>query len=374
MSIDGVEPLSLDGEAGTIRPAVLPEAALRHRRIYRYAFGLTLATAISFGGDWPLFFLTPVLVAFMLALPVPGPSLREGAFSILSFLLAFGLGLGLTLLLLPFPLLFPLALGVVLFHSYYLLNRGGPMLLAVMTNIAVLLLPMLGLTHDVLAGGVAFYFAQSAVLAILLVLLAHGLIRDPVSAAARPVRPPMSLGYSAGAARAALKSTLVILPLATLFLTMNWSSELAVLIFSAMFSLAPDVSKGRAAALRSVVSTLVGGAGAVVFYGLLILMPEYHFLVILMLATSLLFGRGIFSNGALAPYLPSAMIALIVLVGGSMGENADITQALAVRVLLLTAATLYVVAALKWLDWLSRSWQRDAGSEGSAQAAVSERA
>ncbi len=235
---------------------------LRTVRVYRYAFGVTLTTGIAFAGDWPLFFLTPVLVAFMLALPLPGPSLRQGLFNILHFFAAFGLGLLFTLFLLPYPLLFLTALALVLFHAYYLANRGGPLLLVIMTIIAILLLPVLGLTHDVISSGVARYFAQSSVLAIVLVWLAHGLIPDPPGERPRPPARSGLAGYSAPAAALALKSTIAILPLAVLFVTFNWSGQLLVLIFAALFSLAPEVAKGRAAASKSMISTLIGGAVA----------------------------------------------------------------------------------------------------------------
>ncbi len=88
------------------------------------------------------------------------------------------------------------------------------------------------------------------------------------------------------------------------------------------------------------------------FYGLLIVVPEFHFFLALMFLSTLVFANGIFSDSAYAAYLPSAFIALLVLVGGSMGEDASITDKFVARVLLMSLSTLYIVFALKTVDWL----------------------
>jgi len=326
---------------------------LRAMRVFRFAFGVTLAMGVSFAGNWPLFFITPVLVAFMLALPLPPPTLRQGAANLLYIFIAFAIGLLFTLLLLPYPLVFVPALGLILFHVYYLANRGGPPFLVIMTIVAVLLLPMLGLTHDVIAGGFAAAFVHSGLFAIVLVWLAHGVVPDPPdSHPPMPARASLS-DYSPVAARTALKSTLVTLPLATAFIAYDWSSQLLVLVFAALFSLAPEVSKGRAAASTSMISTLIGGAAALAFYGLIVVVPEFHFFLALTLLFALLFAAAIFSGRPYAAYMPSAFIALIVLVGGSMGEDPNITDKLMARVLLMSLAALYIVTALRFLDWVA---------------------
>jgi len=323
---------------------------LRTMRVFRFAFGVTLAMGIAFAGNWPLFFITPVLVSFLLALPLPALTLRQGAVNFLYVFVAFGIGLLFTLLLLPFPLVFVPALGLVLFHVYYLANRGGPPFLVVMILIAILILPILGLTLDVIATGFASAFAGSALLAIVLVWVAHGLFPDP-SRGRLPTRPPRSRAYHAAAASMALKSTLVTLPLATAFFLFDWSSQLLVLVFSALFSLAPEVSKGKAAASKSMISTLIGGAAALLFYSLIVLVPEFHFFLALTLLVALLFAAVIFSDTPYAAYMSSAFIALVVLVGGSMGEDASITDKLITRVLLMSLAALYIVTALHFLNW-----------------------
>lgn len=320
---------------------------LRRIRIVRFAVGVTVSVAISFGFDWPLYFLTPVLTAFLLALPLPAPTLRQSFNNILYVLAAFALGLVFTLFLLPYVLVYVPVLGLVLFHIYYLANRGGPVFLVVVSLLAVLILPMMGQAHDALAGVIALYFVWSAVLAIVLVSLSHGLFPDPPVEHKVPGRAGFQTGYSRTAALNALKSTIAVLPLATLFITFGWTSQLVILVFAAFFSLSPELSKGKQAALKSLTSTLIGGLAAIIFYYLIVAVPEFFFFVALMFLTTLLFGQGLYSDRPVAKYLSSAATALIVLIASSVGAEGSVTGQLLLRVMLIGAASAYIVAVFE---------------------------
>ena len=338
------------------RVAVLPPRKrlwtddLRTARIVRYAIGVTAAVALAFGFDWPLFVITALFTAVFLAMPLPALTIRESLHAMLYPLVAFAVGLVFTLLVLRYPLVYVPALGLVLFHIYYLANRGGPFILVLMCLIAVLLLPIMGTQHPALVVVVALYFAGSAVLAVILVLLAHGLFPDPPSQHPTPATAGFQPGYSRGAASAALKSTVVMMPLATLFIAFSLTDQILIMIYAAIFSLSPELTKGSAAALKSLASTLIGGVAAVVFFFLIVAVPQFHFFIALMLFTTLLFGAGIFSDHPLAKYLSSAVTALLILLGTSMGEDVSLFDQYIVRVLLIGGAALYVVGALSVLD------------------------
>jgi hypothetical protein len=299
-------------------------------RALRFALGVTIAVALAYGIEWPLSFLLPVLTAVILGLPLPMPSLAAGLRNMLYTLAAFGIGLAFSLFFLRYPLVYLLVLGLVLFHLYYYLNRGGSFWLTLMSMLAILMLPMLANTHEGLASGLALGFVGTSWLTMLMIWLAHLLVPDP--AAARMPKPPgFQAGYSKPAAQLALKSTLVIWPLASLFIVFDLMDYLLVMIFSALFILKPELSKGKEAGLNSLV-------------------PEFHFYIVLTLFTALVFGINIFSAKPSARYFGSAFVALLILVNGSMGEGAEFTQLFAQRIALIVLAVLYIVAVLKVLD------------------------
>ena len=323
---------------------------LRSARVLRFAFGVTAAVAIAFAFAWPLFFLTPVLATVFLSLPTPAPSARQVGSLLLNALAAMLLGLGFTLFLLPYPLVYVPLLGLVLFHIYYLINRGGSMWLVLMALLAVLILPMLTNTAGQLATAFAGWFAWSCALAIAVYAVAHRLFPNPTGGPPMPPAKVRARGYVPQAARAALKSTAVILPLAVLFITIDLASQVLVLVMAAIFSLMPDIAKGRQAGTNSLISTLIGGVTALLFFWAIVAVPEFHFFVVLTFFVTLVFGAAIFSGRPKASYMSSAATTVIVLIGSVMGDDASFTDVFLTRLLLIFAATLYVVAALRVLE------------------------
>ena len=324
-------------------------------RVIRFAVGVTLAVTIALGIAWPLAFLTPVLTAVILAMPLPVPPIRAGLTNMFYTVLAFGIAVVFTLFLLPYPLVYIPMLGLALFQIYYLLNRGGPFWFVLMALVAILILPLLGKVHESLAFGFALGFVWSGWLTIFMIWLAHLLVPDPIGGPLLPKRPGFQAGYSPVAAQAALKSTVVVLPLAVIFISFDWISQLLVMVFAAIFTLAPDITKGKAAGVNSVTSTLIGGLAACVFYILLLAAPQFYFFIALMLFATLIFGTIIFSGKPYAKYYGSAFTAMFILVNSSTADGADFTANFILRVLFITLATIYVVVSLIVLD---RYWPR----------------
>lgn len=327
----------------------------QHIRALRYAVGVTIAAALAFGIAWPLSFLFPVLSAVFLAFPLPKPSLAGGLRSMRDTLFAFGVGFLYTQFILPFPVIYVPLLALALFYTYYHLNRGGSFWLVLMLLICLLLMPMLAGMHEGIAIGVVMGLVGSSWLTICMLWLSHYLVPDLPGGPVMPTPPGYQPGYSAVAAETALKSTIVVLPIAILFIANNWTSQILVMVFAAIFTLSPDLDKGKEAGLNSIKSTMIGGCVAFFVYWALVAVPEYHFLVALVFLVSLGFGAAINSGRPIAKYLPSAMVAMIILVNGSLGEGSNFSEKFVIRILLIASAAIYVVTALKILDAF---WQR----------------
>jgi hypothetical protein len=330
-------------------------------RMIRLALGVTISVALAYGVEWPLSFLFPVLTAVFLSLPLPMPSLVGGLRNMLHSLLAFGIGLVFSLFFIHFPLVYLLMLGLVLFQLYYYLNRGGSFWFTLMSMLAILILPMLANTAEGLATGLALGFIGTSWLTMIMVWIAHMLVPDPIRGKLPP-RPGFQPGYSAMAAKTALKSTVVVFPLASLFIVFDLMNFLLVMIFSAIFILKPELSKGREAGQNSLISTVLGGLVAWVFYWLIVAVPQYHFFILLMFLTTLVFAMNIFSGKPGAKYYGSALSALLVLVNGSMAADADFTALFMQRIALIVLAVVYIVAMLKVLDsyWPAKPQQTGA--------------
>ena len=328
--------------AAALSPALAQE--LRRVRILRFAAGTTLATAIAYAYEWPLYYLTPVLAITFLARPLPALG-RQFMTLVLFVLVSVLLGMVFTLFLQPFPLVYIPLLALTIFNIYYLINRRGPFFLAVMCLLSVLILPMAGVLYEQLALAIGAYFAFSVGLAILICALAGEVFPDPPGTP-KPPRPAFQSGYVAPAAEAAMRSTIVVLPVAVLFIALQLYSQILVLVYTAILSFVPQASAGWAGGVKSLTATLIGCAAAVLVYWLLVAVPEYHFFLVLWFLMMLLFAGLVFSERPLARYMGSAATAMTVLVSGSLGANANFIDNVVVRVALIALATVYVSVAL----------------------------
>ena len=322
----------------------------RNIRVMRFALGLTIAVALTSFFNWPLSFLVPILLTIFLAMPAPKPPLKAGIASMLLTLLAFAIGLVFTLFLLPFPLIYVPMLGLVLFYLFYLLNRGGPLFFVIMALLAILILPMIGTIHESLEFTVAFGFVFSGWVTIMMVWIAHFLVPDQPGMVKLPEKAGFQSGYSKPAAQAALKSTIVILPIAAMFIMLELTDYILVLVFAAIFTLSPNVSKGKEAGMNSLKSTVLGGLYAFAFYALLIAVPEFHFFIALMFLTTLIFASNIFSDKPAAQYYASAFSTLYILIHSSLDGSAGFSSVFFIRFSLILLATIYVVFSLLVFD------------------------
>jgi hypothetical protein len=341
-------PASAATSAGLPSKTASSTMDLRTVRILRFAVASTAAAAIAFAFEWPLFFLMPVLTMAFLANDIPGFSRQK--WLLVSYAAgAVTLGLIFTLFLQPYPMVYLLLLGLALFNIYYLLNRGGPFIFALMSLLAVIILPLMSIAAEQLALVFAFYFGFSACLAIVIVLIARGLFPDPPGTPARPdhVFHP---GYSEAAAKKSLISTIAVLPLVLLFVAFEFQGGLLTAVYAGLLSLSADPAAGWAGGMKSLRSTLLGCIAAIVVYWLLVAVPEMHFFLVLWFVTMLIFASFIFSDHPLSKYMGSAAIAMTILVSGSLGPEADFVGKMIVRVILICGAALYVAAALAFID------------------------
>jgi len=323
---------------------------LKSTRALRYAMGVTTAAAISFSFNWPLYFIAPLFASIYLALPMPAPTIRKVIGMFIHLVAASSLGIVFTLFLMPYPLVFIPALGLVMFHIYYFANRGGSVFFVLMTLISAVILPMMGTLHNALSHGIAFYFVLSNMLALIIYITAHVLIPDPPSEVSVTDHGGFEPGYSKEASLSAWKSTMAVLPIFVLFVTMGWSDHFLMVTYSCVLSLTPQISKGTVVGLKLLKSNIIGGVSFMIFYGLIVAVPSYLFSIALILLTTLIFGRGIFSDHHYAKYLTSAMATFFILLGGSLGVGASFADEFITRVLLIGSAMLYVVGVMSILN------------------------
>lgn len=324
--------------------------SVRSRRVARFALGVSLAAALSFGLEWPMVFLAPVFTALFLSLRKSGLTLPEMLLNGLYAVLAAMTAVGFSIFLSPFPLLYVPALGFILFQVYHRLNRGDSPWPAVIVLLSMLVLPTFGASRDLLESDFALWFTVSALCALALVFLSHLLLPEPETALAQGPRETAT--ESSDTRRDALRSAIAILPLAILFIESGWNGQLLVLIYAAIFALSPELSDSVTAGFKALAATVIGGLAAWIFIRITGTVPQFPYFVALMLLATALFGIGIFSGHPYGRYLPSATVAFLILLGSSTGADVTIEHEFLVRVALISLAIVYVTAVMLVLDRL----------------------
>lgn len=346
--------MSAENVAATLR--VSSEDELRRIRILRYAVGSSLAMAVAMGFGWQLSFLTPVLSLSFLGTPAPRPKLKGGIAFIAVVAVACLAGMMLSRFVLPYPLVFIPFTGYLLFRLFYAKTGGVSPLLIMWMLIALLVIPMLAMLAPALAGLVAAGIVVGATVTIGVVWLTYGIFPDPVGAAqeAAPVKPA-AVAMPGERLQGAVLSTSVLFPVFVLFYMFQWADSILILIFVAILAQQPSFATNFKAGVALIVGNVIGGAAAIVFYELLVVVPEFWFLLVLTLLAGLVFGTRVFSGKPTAPLCGMAFSTLLLVIGSTTSGEGEAGSKVYSRVMQMLAAVVYVVAAFGLIERFKRA-------------------
>lgn len=330
------------------------ELGQRDIRVLRYAAGSALAMAVAMGINWQLSFLLPVLSLSFLASPAPRPSLKAGLSFVGIVAVSCLAGLMLGKYLISYPMVYVPFAGLVLLRVFYVKASGKAPLLMTWLLIALLVIPLIIISSPAVANLVAGGILLGAIATICLTWLAHGLLPDrqdertitgPSAAAAPPVPSP------AERFRTAAISTLVVMPLFVVFYSFQMTSPLLILIFVALLSSQPGFASNFKAGGALVIGNTIGGIAAIIFYELLVFVPEFGFLFLLTLLAGLVFGSRVFSDKPTAKLYGMAYSTLLLVIGSvTAGGSGEAGAEVYSRVLQIIIAVVYVVMAFGVAD------------------------
>ncbi|WP_068826223.1 DUF2955 domain-containing protein [Pseudomonas sp. BMS12] len=324
----------------------------RPRRALRLAFGVACGTALGFGLALPIPFLTPMLVLFVLVLRNQPLSLKAGLALALVVALTTGSGLLLSPLLnhQAFAGVLLVALGLFFCFRYGL--RGGNALLSNLMVVGLTMITAAGTTSMALGQLVIEGLIKAVFMTTLCVAVSHWLFPEP---AGLPPAKPAAPSPLAQANWIALRAMLVVLP-AWLLALINPASYMPLVMKSASLGQQVCGVSARNAGRELLGSTLLGGALAIAFWGILSICPQLWLFFLLMVLFALLLARRLYllAPNKLSPgFWLNTCATLIILLGQSVQDSAagkDVYSAFAVRMGLFLLVTLYACAAVYLLD------------------------
>jgi len=328
------------------------------RRIFRLVFITAFALLVSQTLNWSLSFVTPVLLSMLLALPLPGVNVKQG----LAFVLALVIPIWLTTwVLLPLlthqPLVGMLLLISGCFWCFYYSASGGSPILGAFLTMGLAIVAAIGSDSIDAVIAVDKALTVNAIIAIVILWLAYVLIPErPVEAVAKP-KPKVEPPSREEAIRSAWRSTAIVLPVIVFFLFYAGSSSyLVVMIKVASMGQQAENDKTKAVGKSLLMSTLIGGIGAVIIWNLMSIWPSLIFLTLLVILGGLIMGRKIFEGQGMhagAGVWSYAFLTMLVIVVPAVldGVNGDAAGAKFFdRIAMMAWATLYGVAAVYVFD------------------------
>lgn len=334
--------------------AALAMAAMRAmlaRRALRLGLGTAACLAVSFGMQWPVPVMAPVLAVFLFASMDRPLAFRAGVGLALVVMLTTGSGM----LLVPFlrhaPLTGVLMTGLCLFLAFRHGLRGGNNLVSTFLVAGVTLISAAGTASSALALTVI----GALVLGLLCAVLALGVSYLLIPERSGLHMPSKSNVVVENADVMALRATLVVMPPFLLAMA-DPAAYLPIIMKAVSLGRQSCSTSARGAALELVGSTLMGGVLAILCWLALGLFVHLWMFFLWMLLFGLWVARRLFRlrPGPMSPgFWLNSLVTMIILLGQSVADSAagkDVYQAFLVRMGLFIGLSLYAWLMIALLD------------------------
>ena len=218
------------------------------------------------------------------------------------------------------------------------------------------MIPLVTMSAPIAGAVIGFYITFGAAVAVGIVWLMQTLIPHPETGAttaahaAKPEIPAPPVRF-----RSAAISTLAVMPLMVLFYVFQLSQHLVILIFAAILAISASSVAGLKGGMGLLIANIGGGVITILIYNLLVAVPDLAFFVVLMFLTTLLIGRQRFSDRPNAALWGSALNTVLIVIGSVTTSTAEADSNVYLRLIQITLAVIYIVAAFGLLEGL---WRR----------------
>jgi len=332
-------------------------------RILRMALATALSMWFSQVVNWPMSFIAPVFTMFILALPLPELSFKNGVKFVLVLVVCAYAGLALLPFILHQRLVGIGLLTLALFHSFYFTARGGSPILGAFATMGLAITTSVGTVSVDAVLGVLHGLSMGAIVGVVFVWIGHAILPDSSArmekALAPAAKPEAQEPDLPTARRSAWRSLSIVMPIIIWFLLSSSSaSYVAVMIKVSSMGQQAGLDQTRQMGRSLLYSTIIGGVGAIIGWQILSIWPSLLMYTLLVGLGGLIMGPKIFQgpgmhpNGATWSYGFLTMIVILApaVLDGQTGASAD--AAFWSRLNMFLLATLYAIAAVFVFDTL----------------------
>ncbi len=321
--------------------------------VFRYVLGSAFIVAITSLLNYDLAYLTAVLGLGYIAPGAKPLTFKQG----LGFLLIVA---SLSILAVMFASAFqsyalvymPLLL-LTLMWLYY--TDKIPMMVKLFALISMVLIPFLSIDSTAIGAFLARILVLNAFMAIILTQLVF-MIFPLCEADEKFLKEKAEAPKQSSQQRYlyAVKILCILSPVIILFYLFQWSSSVLILTFVTILTVSPAFANPKTG-LVMIVANVLGGVFGIFAYQLLVMVPNFTFMILITLLVGFVFGQKLFSESKYAGIFGSAFSTFLLILGSVTASEDEAGSKVWDRVIQIGMAVIYVVVAFGLLDRFSKS-------------------
>ena len=317
--------------------------------LFRYSLGsgiLMLLVATIGNG---ISYIVPMLALSFLGPGSKMPALKEGLGFVLIVVVSTITGFLFTKYFYEYSLFYTLVLGLSLFWIFYTDKLPFVAKLFLIISLLAYPVPEYGLSTTTWAYVLTGTLIFGAIATILVVWIVFSIFPDPVNNHQElpAKRAPGGLSSEVRFKNATI-TFFSTFPVILAFIFFGWGDFLLVLIYIVVLTMIPV--PGHKAGAVKFFGNIIGGVATLIFYWLLIIVPNLFFFVLLYTATALFFASKVFSGKPTAQYFKTGFSALTLIIGGTIISSDHAGAEIGDRIIQVMVAVLYVVLVSVSID------------------------
>ncbi len=309
----------------------------------RYVLGSCFILGVTSLLNYDLAYLTSVLSLGYLAPGAKPLSLKQGGGFILILTLLTGLAVVFTELFLDYAMVFIPLLLLSLMWLYY--TDKIPMMVKLFALVSMVIIPFVSIDSSAIGSYVAAKLTFNAFMAIVLSQLVFKVF--PLCEADIPFekkKQEMQKQSEDERFKYAVKIIVILTPILLLFYMFKLSSSVLVLTFVAILTISPALAKPKVG-LVMILANILGGIFGIIGYKLLVIVPNFTFMILVALCIGLFFGSRLFSDSKYAGIFGSGFSTFLLILGSVTSSDDEAGAKVWARVIQIAIAVSYVVFA-----------------------------
>jgi hypothetical protein len=307
--------------------------------------------------NYELAYLTSVLGLGYIAPGAKPLTLKQAGGFVIILAALTGLAVLFTVAFLDYPLVFMPLLLLTLLWLYY--TERLPLIIKLFALISIVLIPFLSIDSAAIGAYLATILVFNAFMALFLTQIIFRIF--PLCEAderfakekAEETRQTPQQRYDY-----AIKIILILAPVLLLYYLFKWSSSVLILTFVSILTVSPALANPKVG-IAMIMANILGGLFGILAYKLLVIVPNFTFMILLTLLVGFAFAQRLFSDSKYAGIFGSAFSTFLLILGSVTASEAEAGSKVWDRVLQIGLAVIYVVSAFALLDKYDKSRKRN---------------